>query len=71
MLVLTDTSIPPLGVADMLLGTTTDSVERFAFWLQSHNEPLAPRFWRTAVLRECLPDPECLRFGFEAYFLKG
>lgn len=54
----TDTTLPPFGVAQSLALDSVGSVpDLFRFWLVSHAYPLAARFWRTAVLRECLPDP--------------
>jgi hypothetical protein len=54
-----DPTYPPMGVADELLKNAADSVERFQFWLfASACTELGARFWRTAVLRECLLPPE-------------
>jgi hypothetical protein len=57
--IITDTAMPPFGVAQLLVGDTVPSTDLFRFWLLSHtdvNMIAGPRFWRTAVLRECLPD---------------
>ncbi len=51
----TDTPMPPFGVAEAL--TPASGPYMFRFWLQTHTEPLGAKFWRTAVLRECLPNP--------------
>lgn len=54
----TDTLMPPFGVAEALLPTLSGA-DLFRFWLQTHVDSVdGPRFWRTAVLRECLPDPD-------------
>lgn len=55
-----DPRFPPMGVVDELLKTTgADSYERFLCWLfTSTCTELGARFWRTAVLRECLPSPD-------------
>jgi hypothetical protein len=54
--IITDSCMPPFGVAEVLLGTQPDL---FQFWLLTHRQDIAlvtgPMFWRTAVLRECLP----------------
>ena len=56
-------AMPPAGVADLVLDGLADSVERFRFWLLTHTEFNGQQFWRTAVLRVCLPDPALpLRF---------
>ena len=52
----TDAPMPPFGVAEVLAPVTGPDL--FLFWMQTHTEPLGPKFWRTAVLRECLPDPD-------------
>jgi hypothetical protein len=52
----TNTLMPPFGVATAL--APVDGTELFLFWLQTHTDPLGAKFWRTAVLRECLPDPD-------------
>lgn len=55
--------MPPLGVmddiADYLVNPPTHA-ERFLLWLATHDHNLVdgPRFWRTAVLRECTPNPD-------------
>lgn len=55
----TDTLMPPFGVAEALVDETwLGHTDIFRFWLQTHAEPRGPLFWRTAILRECLPDPE-------------
>jgi hypothetical protein len=47
-----------MGVADLILQEVEpDSVERFRFWLFTQASPFGEEFWRTAVLRECVPDP--------------
>ena len=56
LLIETDTSMPPFGVAEAL--TPASGPYLFRFWLQTHTEPLGPKFWRTAVARECTPDPD-------------
>jgi hypothetical protein len=57
----TDTSMPPFGVAEALVPDWKSST-LFEFWLLSHNDNATgfqgPRFWRTAVARECTPDPD-------------
>ena len=55
----TDTLMPPFGVAERLCDETwvTQPSDLFRFWLQTHVDAIGPRFWRAAVLRECLPDP--------------
>lgn len=53
----TDTLMPPFGVAQALL-PDMDRTELFLFWLQTHDTVQRVVFWRTAVLRECLPDPD-------------
>jgi len=50
--------MPPLGVADLLLGHTLDSADTCRFWLSTHTVFLGEAFWRAAVLRECLPSPD-------------
>jgi len=53
--IVTDSQMPPFGVAEALLGPTADL---FQFWLLTHHDNalvVGPQFWRTAVLRECLP----------------
>lgn len=55
----TDTLMPPFGVAEVLVDATwLAASDPFRFWLQTHTDPVGPKFWRTAVLRECLPDPD-------------
>lgn len=56
----TDTPMPPFGVAAAL--AVKDEPDLFLFWLYTHTEPLGATFWRTAVLRECLPNPDELSF---------
>jgi hypothetical protein len=70
--IITDTPMPPFGVAELLvdctrLGATPDpltaltSTDLFRFWLLSHTDTnmiAGPRFWRTGVLRECLPSAD-------------
>lgn len=53
--IITDTAMPPFGVAQLLVGDTVPSTDLFRFWLLSHAAAEGRRFWRTAVLRECLP----------------
>jgi hypothetical protein len=48
--------MPPFGVASAL--APIDGPDLFLFWLQTHTDVLGARFWRTAVMRECLPDPD-------------
>lgn len=52
----TNTQMPPFGVAEAL--APVRGTELFLFWLQTHTDPLGAKFWRTAVMRECLPDPD-------------
>jgi hypothetical protein len=48
-----------MGVADALLcEIEPDSAERFRFWLLTHTNYQGATLWRTAVLRECTPDPQ-------------
>lgn len=55
--ILTNMLMPPFGVAEAI--ALVDSRDAFAFWLQTHTDTCnGPRFWRTAVMRECLPDPD-------------
>lgn len=56
----TDTLMPPFGVAAAL--SVKDEPDLFQFWLYTHTEPLGALFWRTAVMRECLPNPDELSF---------
>lgn len=56
----TDTQMPPFGVAEALIDTSVvQQPDLFQFWLLTHSpaSALGAAFWRTAVLRECLPDP--------------
>jgi hypothetical protein len=57
MLIETDTPMPPFGVAEAL-APLQSGPDLFRFWLQTHTEPMGAPFWRTAVLRECTPDPD-------------
>lgn len=51
--------MPPFGVAEALAPIDlVGSADLFQFWLQTHAELLGAKFWRTAVMRECLPDPD-------------
>jgi hypothetical protein len=52
----TNTPMPPFGVAEALAPAT--GTELLLFWMQTHTDPLGAKFWRTAVMRECLPDPD-------------
>lgn len=53
-----DPAYPPMGVADALLhDVEPDNIARFRFWLLTHESRQGATFWRTAVLRECTPDP--------------
>jgi len=66
----TDTKMPPFGVAESLvdmsritdlpptLAASFTPSDLFRFWLLSHDATLGALFWRTAVLRECLPSPD-------------
>jgi len=56
----TNTLMPPFGVAEAL--APVSGTELFLFWLQTHTDPLGAKFWRTAVMRECLPNPDELTF---------
>lgn len=53
----TNTLMPPFGVVEAIMPNVCGPDE-FLFWMQTHTDPLGPKFWRTAVLRECLPDPD-------------
>lgn len=58
--ILTDTPMPPFGVAESLM-PDQKGPDLFAFWLVSHHDTeiwRAREFWRTAVLRECLPSAD-------------
>ncbi len=58
--IVTDTPMPPLGVA-VLLAPDVPGPDIYAFWLNSHrdvNMYEGKRFWRTAVMRECLPSTD-------------
>lgn len=46
---------PPMGVFDDIIGDRMPPVERFRFWLQSHNLYDRERLWKSMVLKECLP----------------
>ncbi len=77
--ILTDSRMPPFGVAQMLVDytrlgddpdplTALPSSDLFRFWLLSHtdmNVLYGAKLWRTAVLRECLPSPDAV-LNFEA-----
>jgi hypothetical protein len=59
--IITDMRMPPFGVAETLVDKTEHGPDLFRFWLLSHTDAnmiAGPRFWRTGVLRECLPRPE-------------
>ena len=51
-------SMPPFGVADVVLASVASPGERFKFWLLTHAQWQGKEFWRTAVLRECTPSTE-------------
>lgn len=59
--VTSDPEMPPFGVAEALVecrATAFEQGDLFQFWLLTHSDDVAhigPTFWRTAVLRECLP----------------
>lgn len=53
----TNTLMPPFGVVEAIMPSACGPDE-FLFWMQTHTDPLGPLFWRTAVMRECLPDPD-------------
>ncbi len=57
MTIVTFPVMPPLGVAVELVPAASQA-DVVAFWLRTHHEHLAPRFWRTAVARECTPAPD-------------
>jgi len=66
--ILTDTPMPPFGVAEALVDKVEHGPDLFRFWLLGHadvNCVAGPRFWRTGVLRECLPSPDTA-LDFEA-----
>jgi hypothetical protein len=66
--IITDTTMPPFGVAETLVPAGVPAHETFAFWLSTHRDdtwPTGQRFWRTAVLRECLPS-DATELAFEA-----
>lgn len=53
--------MPAFGVALTLVGDVVKHGELFSFWLESHadqNALVGPAFWRTGVLRKCLPAPD-------------
>jgi hypothetical protein len=55
--IITDTPMPPFGVAELLVDYGLGP-DLFQFWLLSHTDTnvfAGRRFWRTGVLRECLP----------------
>jgi hypothetical protein len=52
-----------MGVCDALLVNEEHPADRFRFWLLTHGSYQGERFWRTAVLRECLPSGEALEFA--------
>lgn len=58
MNVRTDTKMPPMGVVEEIC--TASPVDKFMVWLATHDLSLVDgaRFWRVAVLRECLPNPD-------------
>jgi len=59
--IITDTPMPPFGVAEALVDKTEHGPDLFRFWLLSHtdaNRVAGSRFWRTGVLRECLPSAD-------------
>lgn len=63
--------MPPMGVADDLLRETEpSSVERFRFWLLTHQSVEGARLWQTAVLRECVPEPSSPEFETCGPFLR-
>ena len=47
--------MPPLGVCHLLAPDSVDGPDQLRFWLLTHNSFDGKRFWRVAVLRECLP----------------
>ena len=49
--------MPPMGVADVVLGHEEDSMERYRLWLLTHTAPGGAGFWAAAVLRECAVGP--------------
>lgn len=53
----TNTPMPPFGVVEAIMPSACGPDE-FLFWMQTHTDPLGAKFWRTAVLRECLPNPD-------------
>jgi hypothetical protein len=59
--VITDTSMPPFGVAEALVNKAEHGPDLFRFWLLSHTDAnmiAGSRFWRTGVLREYLPSAD-------------
>jgi hypothetical protein len=57
----TDTPMPPFGVVEAI-APGHDTVDLMQLWLVSHTSGLGSLFWRAAVLRECLPNPDELEF---------
>lgn len=56
--IITDPPMPPFGVAEALTDKIQHGPDLFRFWLLSHHDAnmiVGPQFWRTSVLRECLP----------------
>ena len=53
----TDSPHPPLGVVDDLLPDSS-YLDRWVIWMQTYAAPEGHKFWRTAVMRECLPHGE-------------
>lgn len=48
--------MPPLGVAvELCQHFVTSQLDIVAFWLKTHEAHNGRQFWRTAVMRECLP----------------
>jgi hypothetical protein len=59
--IITDSVMPPFGVAELLVDKAEHGPDLFRFWLLSHSDTnmiAGPRFWRTGVLRECLPSAD-------------
>jgi len=57
----TDTPMPPFGVVEAI-APGHDAIDLMQLWLLSHTSALGVLFWRAAVLRECLPNPDELSF---------
>lgn len=54
--IVTFPAMPPLGVAVELCQRFVKSQpDLVAFWVKTHEVRNGQQFWRTAVLRECLP----------------